>query len=108
MEDVVIVTMSEFGRTAGENGNRGTDHGHANFMFVLGRPVRGGKVLGDWPGLEREQLYEGRDLALTTDSVTCSEKLSRNTSKCRTYRLFFQTTRGSVLGAYFLNSCRAV
>jgi uncharacterized protein (DUF1501 family) len=67
VEDVVIVTMSEFGRTARENGNRGTDHGHANVMFVLGGPVAGGKVYGDWPGLEREQLYEGRDLALTTD-----------------------------------------
>ena len=67
VEDVVIVTMSEFGRTARENGNRGTDHGHANVMFVLGGQVAGGKVYGDWPGLEREQLYEGRDLALTTD-----------------------------------------
>jgi uncharacterized protein (DUF1501 family) len=67
VEDVVIVTMSEFGRTARENGNRGTDHGHANVMFVLGGPVAGGKIYGDWPGLAREQLYEGRDLALTTD-----------------------------------------
>jgi uncharacterized protein (DUF1501 family) len=67
MDDVVIVTLSEFGRTAFENGNRGTDHGHANAMFVLGGPVRGGKIYGDWPGLERERLYEGRDLALTTD-----------------------------------------
>jgi uncharacterized protein (DUF1501 family) len=66
-EDTVIVTMSEFGRTARENGNRGTDHGHANVMFVLGGPVRGGKVYGRWPGLEPSQLYEGRDLAVTTD-----------------------------------------
>lgn len=67
MQDVVVVTMSEFGRTARENGNRGTDHGHANCMFVMGGPVKGGKVYGKWPGLENEQLYEGRDLALTTD-----------------------------------------
>jgi uncharacterized protein (DUF1501 family) len=67
MADVVLVTMSEFGRTAHENGNRGTDHGHANCMFVLGGPVKGGKVYGQWPGLEKEQLYENRDLALTTD-----------------------------------------
>jgi len=67
MADVVLVTMSEFGRTAHENGNRGTDHGHANCMFVLGGPVKGGKVYGRWPGLEKEQLYEDRDLALTTD-----------------------------------------
>ncbi len=65
--DVVLVTMSEFGRTAQENGNRGTDHGHANVMFVMGGSVRGGKVLGKWPGLEKEQLYEERDLNLTTD-----------------------------------------
>jgi uncharacterized protein (DUF1501 family) len=66
-EDTVIITMSEFGRTARENGNRGTDHGHANVMFVLGGPVKGGKVYGRWPGLQPEQLYEGRDLAVTTD-----------------------------------------
>jgi uncharacterized protein (DUF1501 family) len=67
MEDIVVVTMSEFGRTAHENGNRGTDHGHANCMFVMGGPVKGGKVYGKWPGLAPEQLNEGRDLKLTTD-----------------------------------------
>jgi uncharacterized protein (DUF1501 family) len=66
-EDTVVVTMSEFGRTARENGNRGTDHGHANVMFVLGGPVKGGRVYGRWPGLEEPHLYEGRDLAVTTD-----------------------------------------
>jgi uncharacterized protein (DUF1501 family) len=66
-EDTVVVTMSEFGRTARENGNRGTDHGHANVMFVMGGPVKGGKVYGRWPGLDPSQLYEGRDLAVTTD-----------------------------------------
>jgi len=67
MDDVVILTMSEFGRMARENGNRGTDHGHAGALFVIGGSVKGGKVHGKWPGLEQEQLYEGRDLALTTD-----------------------------------------
>lgn len=67
MDDVTVVSMSEFGRTAKENGTRGTDHGHANVMFALGGGVRGGKIYGDWPGLEREQLYEERDLNLTTD-----------------------------------------
>jgi uncharacterized protein (DUF1501 family) len=67
MDDVVILTMSEFGRTVAENGSGGTDHGHANCMFVMGGAVQGGRILGDWPGLAREQLYEGRDLALTTD-----------------------------------------
>ena len=67
MEDVVLVTMSEFGRTAAENGNAGTDHGHGNVMMVLGGGVQGGRLYGQWPGLEPEQLYEKRDLAVTTD-----------------------------------------
>ncbi|HEX8845907.1 MAG TPA: DUF1501 domain-containing protein [Pyrinomonadaceae bacterium] len=67
MDDVLILTMSEFGRTVRENGTRGTDHGHANSMFVIGNNVRGGRVYGDWPGLKSGNLYEGRDLALTTD-----------------------------------------
>ncbi|HEV2196751.1 MAG TPA: DUF1501 domain-containing protein [Candidatus Acidoferrum sp.] len=67
MQNIVFVTMSEFGRTAKENGNRGTDHGHANCMFVMGGDVRGGQVYGKWPGLNDHQLNEGRDLALTTD-----------------------------------------
>ena len=67
MDDVVILTMSEFGRTARENGGRGTDHGHGNAMFVIGNSVKGGKVYGDWKGLKSDQLNEGRDLAVTTD-----------------------------------------
>jgi uncharacterized protein (DUF1501 family) len=67
MADVTIMTMSEFGRTARQNGNGGTDHGHAGALFVIGGDVKGRKVHGRWPGLEPEQLYEGRDLALTTD-----------------------------------------
>ncbi len=66
-EDLTVVTMSEFGRTAHQNGTGGTDHGHANVMFVLGGNVKGGKVYGSWPGLAQEQLNEGRDLAVTTD-----------------------------------------
>jgi uncharacterized protein (DUF1501 family) len=78
-EDVVLITLSEFGRTARENGNRGTDHGHANVMFALGGPVRGGSVYGRWPGLAPEVLYEGRDLDLTTDfRAVCSEVLERH------------------------------
>lgn len=65
--NITMVTMSEFGRTARQNGTGGTDHGHANVMFVLGGQVRGGKVYGKWPGLANEQLNEGRDLAVTTD-----------------------------------------
>jgi uncharacterized protein (DUF1501 family) len=67
MGDTTIMTMSEFGRTVRQNGSRGTDHGHAGALFVIGGGVKGGKVYGRWPGLEPEQLHEGRDLALTTD-----------------------------------------
>ena len=67
MQDVVILTMSEFGRAVAENGSRGTDHGHGNAMMVIGGAVRGGKVYGRWPGLAREQRHDGRDLAITTD-----------------------------------------
>ncbi len=67
MDDVVILTMSEFGRTARQNGTNGTDHGHGNQMLILGNSVKGGKVYGDWKGLSGSQLNEGRDLAVTTD-----------------------------------------
>ncbi len=66
-DEVVILTMTEFGRTAKENGNRGTDHGHASVMFALGGSVKGGKVYGKWPGLKPNELNEQRDLAITTD-----------------------------------------
>jgi uncharacterized protein (DUF1501 family) len=67
MDDVCVVTMSEFGRTVAENGSRGTDHGHANVMFAFGGGVKGGKVHGEWPGLAPDKLYQQRDLEMTTD-----------------------------------------
>src|SRR5580693_1744728 len=79
MSDVVFVSMSEFGRTARENGNRGTDHGHANCMFVMGGDIKGGRVYSRWPGMSEGQLYEGRDLAVTTDyRSVLGEILSRH------------------------------
>ena len=78
MDDVAILTMSEFGRMAKENGNRGTDHGHAGALFAIGGQVKGGKVYGKWPGLEQEQLYEGRDLALTTDFRSIFAELAQD------------------------------
>ncbi len=69
-DDTVVVVISEFGRTAKENGNAGTDHGHGNAIWVMGGKVRGGKIYGDWPGLAASQLHEGRDLAVTTDYRT--------------------------------------
>jgi uncharacterized protein (DUF1501 family) len=89
VEDVVLITLSEFGRTARENGNRGTDHGHANVMFALGGPVQGGKVYGRWPGLAPELLYEGRDLDLTTDfRAVCGEVISRHLGQKDLSRIF--------------------
>ena len=86
MDDVVVLTMSEFGRTARENGSRGTDHGHGNAMLVLGNSVKGGKVYGEWKGLRNDQLNEGRDLAVTTD-----------------FRDVFAETAGKHLGVKDLN-----
>lgn len=89
MADVVVLTMTEFGRTARENGNAGTDHGHAGAMFVIGGPVKGGKVYGKWPGLAREQLYEGRDLALTTDfRAVFNEVVNKHLGGADTAKLF--------------------
>jgi uncharacterized protein (DUF1501 family) len=89
MGDVVILTMSEFGRMARQNGNGGTDHGHAGAMFAIGGPVKGGKVYGRWPGLDEGQLYEGRDLALTTDFRTVfSELATRHLGATRPEALF--------------------
>ena len=89
MADIAIVTMSEFGRTVKENGNRGTDHGHANVMFVLGGSVCGGRVYGEWPGLERDQLYEGRDLNVTTDfRAVLSELVTKQMGNRETTTVF--------------------
>jgi uncharacterized protein (DUF1501 family) len=71
----VILVISEFGRTARENGNAGTDHGHGNVMWVMGGPVAGGKVYGHWPGLSEAHLHEDRDLAVTTDFRTVTSSV---------------------------------
>ena len=101
MSDVVILTMSEFGRMARENGNRGTDHGHAGAMFAIGGGVRGGRVYGRWPGLGPDQLYEGRDLALTTDFRSVfAEVAQRHMGATRSEALFpgFAPAPGHALG----------
>ena len=99
MSDVVVLTMSEFGRTVAENGNRGTDHGHATAMLLLGGGVRGGKVYGRWPGLARERLYEGRDLAVTTDfRALFAEVAGRQLGIANPVSLFPGWTGGPQLG----------
>jgi uncharacterized protein (DUF1501 family) len=95
MNDVLVLTMSEFGRTARENGNRGTDHGHATAFFALGGGVKGGKVYGKWPGLAPEQLNEGRDLRLTTDFRTVfSEVAVKHLGASRVEKIFPGYTGG--------------
>ena len=99
MEDVALVTMSEFGRTAEENGDAGTDHGHGNVMLVLGGNVAGGKIYGTWPGLEKEQLNEGRDLAVTTDfRAVLSELVSGQLGQKDLSQVFPGYLPGSPLG----------
>jgi uncharacterized protein (DUF1501 family) len=101
MADVTIMTMSEFGRTVRQNGNGGTDHGHASALFVIGGDVKGRKVHGTWPGLEPEQLYEGRDLALTTDFRSVfSEVAAKQLGATRLDALFpgYETHRERWLG----------
>jgi uncharacterized protein (DUF1501 family) len=89
MDDVAIMTMSEFGRMAKQNGNGGTDHGHAGALFVIGGHVRGHAVHGKWPGLAPEQLNEGRDLALTTDfRAVFAEVVRTHLGAARTDALF--------------------
>lgn len=65
--DTVVVVATEFGRTAKINGTAGTDHGTGTIALLAGGAVKGGRVIADWPGLANGKLYEGRDLAPTTD-----------------------------------------
>ena len=67
-DNTVVVTVTEFGRTASENGTQGTDHGWASAIFLAGGLVKGKQVISDWPGLGSKDLYEGRDLLMTIDA----------------------------------------
>lgn len=100
-ENITVVTMSEFGRTARQNGTGGTDHGHANVMFVLGGAVKGGKVYGPWPGLNDEQLNEGRDLKVTTDFRNVLGEAAYKTLGARKLDLVFPSAQ--VAPRTFLN-----
>jgi len=84
-----VVVMSEFGRRFKENANRGTDHGHGSVILILGGMVKGGKVVGSWPGLQTEQLYQRADLAVSTDyrrvlSEILNRRMKRNSSHLAT------------------------
>jgi len=101
MQDVVILTMSEFGRAVAENGSRGTDHGHGNAMLAIGGAIRGGKVYGRWPGLAREQRHDGRDLAVTTDFRAVFNEVVRGHLELRdTSRVFPGFTGRTSLGLF--------
>lgn len=65
--NTAILAVSEFGRCVRFNGTGGTDHGTGGAAFLIGGAVKGGRVISDWPGLKKKQLFEGRDLAITTD-----------------------------------------
>ena len=99
MRNVVVLTMTEFGRSIKQNGSGGTDHGHASALFVMGGPVKGRKVYGKWPGLATDQLYEGRDLALTTDfRDVFTEILKQHMGAADTARVFPGWQPGQALG----------
>ena len=98
MRNIIILTMTEFGRAIRQNGSGGTDHGHASCLFAAGGPVKGGKVYGKWPGLAPEQLHEGRDLALTTDfRDVFSEILLKHMGTKDTARVFPNFKRAGAL-----------
>lgn len=97
---LTTVTMSEFGRRASENGSLGTDHGHGSMMMVLGGNVDGGKVHGQWPGLEEGQLIGPGDLAVTTDyRDVLSEILTKRLNNPATNEIFpeYQPTMPNVI-----------
>ncbi len=96
-DDVVLMTMTEFGRTVAENGSGGTDHGHGSCLFVLGNDVDGGKVHGNLPPLVPENLYEGRDLPVTTDFRSVfSEVASKHLSLPSSTNLFPNWSGGRI------------
>jgi len=97
----MVMVMTEFGRTCKENGNGGTDHGHGGAMLLLGGPVKGGKVHGEWRGLEDKALYEGRDLPVTTDFRDVFADVLRNHMKFDPPKDFFPEYKpGSVKGLF--------
>jgi uncharacterized protein (DUF1501 family) len=98
-DEVMLVTMSEFGRTVRENGSRGTDHGHGNVMLLFGNHLNGTRVHGQWPGLENEKLYEGRDLAVTTDFRSVLAEVAHRHLRATNVRTIFPGFEPAAVGA---------
>ncbi|MBC8370725.1 MAG: DUF1501 domain-containing protein [Planctomycetes bacterium] len=101
LDNTTIMVMTEFGRTVRENGNNGTDHGHGSVMFVIGGDVKGGKVHGDWAGLDKKNLYQGRDLAVTTDFRDVYYSVLKNHMDYKTPKEFFPDYRPSGLKSLY-------
>ncbi|MFT7517017.1 MAG: hypothetical protein ACI84O_000805 [Myxococcota bacterium] len=101
LDNTTIVVMTEFGRTVAENGNNGTDHGHASVMFVIGGEVKGGKVHGDFTGLAKKDLYQGRDLAVTTDFRNVYHSILKNHCDYKTPKEFFPDFRPQEIASLY-------
>jgi uncharacterized protein (DUF1501 family) len=95
------MVMTEFGRTVRENGNTGTDHGHGSIMFVIGGEVNGGKIHGDWTGLAKKDLYQGRDLPVTTDFRNVYHSVLKNHFGYKTPKEFFPDFRPSEIKSLY-------
>ena len=101
LDNTTIMVMTEFGRTVRENGNNGTDHGHASVMFVIGGDVKGGAIHGDWTGLADKDLYQGRDVAVTTDFRNVYHTVLKNHFDYKTPQEFFPDFRPSEIRSLY-------
>ena len=101
LERTVILVMTEFGRTASENGNAGTDHGHGGLMLLMGGGVQGGQVHGNWAGLAQKQLYQGRDLQVSTDFRDVFSEVLRQHLRFKVPKDFFPGYRPNRLRDLF-------
>ena len=97
-DDVTVMTMTEFGRTAHQNGTGGTDHGRASCLFVLGNDVQGGKVYNNMKTLAREDLEDNRDLPVSTDFRSVFSAVANGHLKINNNQKLFPTWEGQSLG----------
>ena len=97
-DEVTVMTMTEFGRTAHQNGTGGTDHGRASCLFVLGNDVQGGKVYQNIKSLAKEDLEDGRDLPVSTDFRSVFSAVANGHLKINDNKKLFPTWDGTGLG----------